>query len=406
MGSTAQARPRHGVTAAAQIGSFRRLAAALLLCLVFGSIHAFSVLLEPLETWLGAGRSAVSLVYSVAIAAITLGVFLSATLQQRLHPRGIAMSCGVLAAASLSLAASGKTLFVFLVGYGLAGGLANGLAHSLSLAQAARAAPRNPGWAMGLATAVYGLGSVIFAQILALLLAHMPVQIVVAVLAAILGAASLAAAALLPSATTPGIDGPDAPEASAATLPPQRVAMLWLIYLLGASGGLMVIAHSAEIMAERDVGASTMALAPTLVGLGSIAGGYVGGTMGTRLPPRLGLSLPLLTMAASLAVFTLTRSQHTGHAVMLICGLCYGALIAIIPSIIRRQAGAEGFARAFGTVFTAWGLAGVLGPLAAGMIFDANGHYLHAMILAMGLLLAGAAASLLLGDHEDQAAKT
>ena len=111
-------------------------------------------------------------------------------------------------------------------------------------------------------------------------------------------------------------------------------------------------------------------------------------------------------MAASLAVFTLTRSQQTGLAVMLICGLCYGALIAIIPSIIRRQAGAEGFARPFGTVFTAWGLAGVLGPLAAGMIFDASGHYLYAIILAMGLLLAGASASLLLGAYGGQAAKT
>jgi MFS family permease len=187
-----------------------------------------------------------------------------------------------MAVTGLSVAASGETLIVFLAGYGLAGGLANGIAYSLSLAQAARAAPQNPGWAMGLATAVYGLGSVIFAQVLSLLLAHMPVHLVVAVLAAILGTASLAATALLPGDTAPGTE---LSHSSAARLPPQRVAMLWVIYLLGASGGLMVIAHSAEIMAGRDGGASTMALAPTLVGLGSIAGGYLGGTMERSYPP-------------------------------------------------------------------------------------------------------------------------
>ena len=50
------------------------IAACSLLTLVFGSVHAFSVLLTGLETTLHRDRAAVSLTYSLALAALTLAV--------------------------------------------------------------------------------------------------------------------------------------------------------------------------------------------------------------------------------------------------------------------------------------------------------------------------------------------
>ena len=43
------------------------LAGALLLSVVYGSIHAYSVLMAPLEAELGASRGALSLGYALAI---------------------------------------------------------------------------------------------------------------------------------------------------------------------------------------------------------------------------------------------------------------------------------------------------------------------------------------------------
>ena len=60
------------------------MAAALILCLVFGSIHAYGVLLVPIEEWLSASRVITSLGYSLAIVALTIGVPVFAILSRRI----------------------------------------------------------------------------------------------------------------------------------------------------------------------------------------------------------------------------------------------------------------------------------------------------------------------------------
>jgi len=54
-----------------------KLAAALLVCLCFGSIHAYGVLPAPLEQWLDTSRTLASLGYSLALAGLTAGVLLN-----------------------------------------------------------------------------------------------------------------------------------------------------------------------------------------------------------------------------------------------------------------------------------------------------------------------------------------
>ena len=52
------------------------VAAASLLSAVLGSVHAFSVFIDPLEAQFSAARSAVSLTYSGALVSLTLAVLL------------------------------------------------------------------------------------------------------------------------------------------------------------------------------------------------------------------------------------------------------------------------------------------------------------------------------------------
>ena len=214
----------------------RPLAAALLLCLAFGSLHAYGVLLVPLETWLGASRSLVSLGYSLAIVFVTVGVMASAGLRRRLSARRIGVLCGICAGAGLGLAATGAGAPSLLLGYAVLFGGANGVAYSLSLHEAAGAAPRQPGWAMGLATATYGLGSVLAAQTLAMLLPVLSVQMVLLATGAAMLLACLAGAVLL------GADAakPDrATRVSTGGVSRRWLGLLWMIYFLGASGALM-----------------------------------------------------------------------------------------------------------------------------------------------------------------------
>jgi MFS transporter, OFA family, oxalate/formate antiporter len=376
-------------------GNWRGLLASMLLCLAFGSIHAFSVLQVPLQLWLDSSRLGISSGYSVAIASLTCGVFASGWLQRRISPAMIAAACGVLAAAGLVLAAAWATLPVFIMGYGLAFGLANGFAYSLSLVEAAKAAPNAASRAMGLATAVYGLGSVLSAQMLGWLTSVMAPSMVLTALALLVAAASTAAALLFAPSTSLVTATDHSPAVAGPLVTNLWILMLWLIYFLGACGGLMVIAHATEILEVRALGSGGSALAPSLVALGSIAGGYLGGMLVERNTSRACLALPLLVLTCALGLL-LPGYWLLGLLAMLVCGLCYGTLISVVPAFIRMRCGEAGYSSVFGIVFTAWGMAGLCGPLAAGAIFDASGDYRNAILLALVMAGMGCSLSLLL----------
>lgn len=351
----------------------RELAGALLLSLAFGSIHAFGVLMAPLEQALQASRGEVSLVYALAIASLTLGVFAAPRLV-KFGASAVAALCGLGGALGIAATALLATKIAAWLGFGVLFGFCNGVAYSLFLARATAALPAAPGLAAGMVTAAYGLGAAGFAQLLGLGLAQSGWAEVLYGLAAAILLAGLAAAALF------GNDAAVSGAAAASRPPAVFTAWLWLVYFLGASGGLMVIAHAAGIVASA-------ASAPTIVAVGNVAGSLIGGLAGERLGARAALALPLGLTAVALGL--LLAVPAAGLALIGLCGFAYGWLIAAIPVVIRQSLGPAAFARAFGRVFTAWGVAGLVAPSLAGLLYDWSGNYRAAIFMALGAALAG-----------------
>ena len=361
----------------------RLLSGALLLSVAFGALHAFGVLLEPLQAQFDAGRGAISLGYSLAVASLTLGVFLSARLAAWSAARR-ALLFALAGAGGLALAASGLGLGAFFIGYGLVFGLSNGLAYALFIDRAAVAAPGRRGFAIGAATATYGLGAVLFSQLLAPIASHGAPLTALWLMAA---ATMLAGGgAMLLFAGSPAAARASASAAPPASAPPGLFG-LWLVYFLGAFGGLMAIAHAMAILTARGAPAELAELAPALNAAGNVAGSVLGGLHADRAPRGRALAAPLLLTALSLAGLLLSESGGAALALLTLCGVGYGALIAAVPVAIHAAHGA-GFAPAFGRVFTAWGLAGLLGPLAAGALFDWRQGYDLAIAVALTCALA------------------
>ena len=97
----------------------RTLAACVVLSAVLGTIHAFSLFIDPFEEGLDAGRGAVSSVYSLALVALTLAVLTGHPLFRRLPGPLVALGAAGGAAAGLLLASSAASIAVLIVGYGL-----------------------------------------------------------------------------------------------------------------------------------------------------------------------------------------------------------------------------------------------------------------------------------------------
>jgi OFA family oxalate/formate antiporter-like MFS transporter len=291
--------------------------------------------------------------------------------------------CGLLGAAGLIGVASGNSLAVLWLGYGAVFGGVNGVAYSLFLDRAAAALPARPGFAIGLVTAAYGAGAAVCAQWEAWMLQGGSPEQVLQWLAVALFAASALAAAGFGSEVRVALGQPAA-ELAAPAVPGMDLGFFWMVYFLGAAGGLMAIAHAVPIIDALVGGTDWGPMAPTLNAVGNVLGSLLSGLLVDRLGLRRALALPLAVLTMSLYLIASTPDPKLALGCLCACGVAYGVLIAVVPLVLRLRFGAARFNRTFGVVFTAWGSAGLLGPFLGGVLYDQTGSYQPALALAAG----------------------
>ncbi|MEZ5924893.1 MAG: MFS transporter [Hyphomicrobiaceae bacterium] len=370
------------------------LVGALALAVALGALHAFSVLLEPLERQLGADRAAISLVYSLAIITLTAGVLMSGRLQARLRPDLLAVGVAAIAGSGLGIAATAASYGLVLVGYGAMFGFANGVGYSLFLRQAQRAMPGRIGLAVGLTTAAYAVGAMLFSWALTAYHGERTAS------AGLLWmAAGVVAAGFAGSYAFRGIEADatlGAIEPAEGRVSRKVVIVLWVVYLLGATGGLMAIAHAAGIVAALGGDGLLIALSATILALGNVVGSLAGGRIADTLAPHSSLSGTIALGAIATLALSVVTSPVVAVMLLAMAGFAYGALIALIPAVIGHLAPENARATVFGRVFTAWGLAGLAGPWGAGAIYDETGAYPMALLMASALSALGAGLALVL----------
>ena len=138
----------------------------MLVSFVLGSIHAFSVLLQPLEQSLTAPRSEVSLIYSLALVSLTIAVLVGHRLYSLVSSARLFLTVCCSAAIGVWLSKDATNLMQALVCYSLIFGFANGVGYGFSLQFSAQVMPHRKGFAMGAVTASYAFGAMLFVLIL------------------------------------------------------------------------------------------------------------------------------------------------------------------------------------------------------------------------------------------------
>ncbi len=369
-----------GVAAPGSLATGRRvIVAAGMLCFVLGSVHAFSVFLEPLETAFSVSRASVSLIYSLTLITLTLTVLIGPRYFSRLSASSIMLASGLMAATGTLIAAFASGPVVVVFGYSVLFGAANGVGYGFGLQVSAKTNAGREGMAMGIVTACYATGAMIAPVGFQWALSHGGFQTAMLGLTIALVAASVCGAIVI-CGTKVRLDSP----ARQSSLDPTwtgDVALLWTGYGTGVFSGLMVIGHSAEI-ARSDQFAHLIWLAPTLIAGLSLAGSLLGGYLADAVSPKLLLTGLAISASGILLALAASKPGLPVLAGLGYIGFCYGALISIYPSLIAKRYGMANSPRIYGRVFTAWGAAGLAGPWLAGALFDAAGDYSIALATA------------------------
>lgn len=372
---------------------------ASLLSMVLGSVHAFSVFLEPLEQLFGASRSNVSMTYSLALVSLTIAVLVGHRVFSAI-PSGLfaAVVC-LVAAAGATLAAYANTMLGVWLGYGLVFGAANGFGYAFGLQISAQVNPGREGATMGIITASYALGAFVSPPLLSWVVSIGGFQWAMLGLAACLVLIAPICFSLFRKSGFQFQTGEKSTNSGPVSA--RSLVWLWLGYGAGVAAGLMAIGHATGIAKSAGL-LQSLWIAPMMIAIFNMVGSFVGGWLADRVRHVLLLACLSIMSSLTLVFLALNDSAVATLLGLGIVGLTYGALIAAYPASISKMFGVLQGTRIYGRVFTAWGAAGLFAPWFAGFLFDLSGDYSVALGTAALLGFISAAAMFVLLKSKDQ----
>lgn len=387
-----------------------RISGALLMPTCFGITYVWSIFITPLQAEFGWSRADISFAQTISIVCIAVSASIGGRWQDRAGPAGPALAGAFLFGAGLLLAGFAKSRSGLYLAYGVMTGFGGGIGYSCPISVGMKWFPDRRGLVAGLMVTGYGAGAALFAPVAEALVRGYGWRAAFQALGVVSLAVLSAGSFFLrnpPAGWRPAGWNPARPETSAASPATQYApaemaataafARLWTAYALGAAAGLMVIAHLAALAkGELMLSAESAALAVSVLALGNGAGRLGSGWLSDHLGRIRTLALSMASTAAVLfACWLLFFHFGAGarlplFAAVFLVGYGYGSQLAVFPAATAELFGMKHLGNNYGLLFLAWGLAGVMGPMLAGKVFDLRGSYGPAFLIAAAMALAAA----------------
>ena len=376
--------------------------AAIFMQLALGAVYAWSVFVLPLQKinpkW---NVTQVTLTFTIAIFFLGIGSTIGGFWMDKKGPRIVASAAGVCYGLGVFLSGFAGTNLTWLwITYGVLGGLGMGLGYIVPVATLVKWFPDRRGLITGLAVGGFGAGALITAPAATALIASVGVYSTFSILGVIYFIFVISAAQFYknpPAGYKPAGWEPSAVQVGQRSsrdftlgeaLHTWQWYALWAILCLNVSAGIMLISQASP-MAQGITGVS----ATVAAGLVSTIAIFNGGgrvfwawlsDMITRR--RVFITMFLLQFVLFL-LMTQTRSFAIFTVLALLVALCYGGGFGTMPSFCADYFGPKYTGFVYGTMITAWGVGGILGPILIARIKDLTDGYTSAMYIIAAVML-------------------
>lgn len=408
-----------------------------ILQLCLGTVYAWSYFQKPLVETYHWGNSPVAWVFSLAILFLSLAAAVGGALLPRFGPRRLAMLGGtcfglgyLLAAAALRI----HSLPLLYLGYGIIGGTGLGLGYVTPVATAAKWFPDKKGLVTGMVVMGFGLGALLMSKIFAPLLmqlAHGNLVLVFGALGIIFLVITLPVASFLrnppegyvpagfqPAALDAGQQAAESFHVSVAQAIGSRTfALMWLVFFCNIVAGIMFIGFQSpmlqDILKFKDPALTATQLAAfgaTLIAISSIFNGigrFFWGGLSDKLKRAETFRILLGTQVIAFELLLLMGNAISPWIFgLLVCYvlLCYGGGFGTMPSFVLDVFGWRLMPMVYGSILTAWGAAGIVGPQLVALIKDHAPQQasVYSYAAGAGFLLLGFVAALALKNARFQ----
>jgi MFS family permease len=294
----------------------------------------------------------------------------------------------VLTGIGLVIASAARSLLEIYAAYGLGVGLGVGCSYVPALGAVQRWFVRRRGFASGLAVGGIGVGTLVmppFASLLIAALGWRGAYLVLGVLAAVVGAGM---AFLIendpcdrgvgPDGDPPGSAAPSARTAGASVweaIGTWQFVGLYTACLICSFGAFVPFVHLVPYALDHGVPQPLAVLLLGAIGVGSTAGRVFLGSLADQMGRRSSLLAMFVGMAVALAVWAFSADVWTLAAFAFGYGVFYGGWVAILPAVVMDYFGGRNVSGIIGILYTSVAFGTLVGPSAAGFVFDVSHSY-------------------------------
>jgi MFS transporter, OFA family, oxalate/formate antiporter len=347
-------------------------AAFTLMFVGFAAAYSFAAFFSAFQSEFGASRAHVALVFSVAAFLWFLTGAPGGMLADRFGARRVALAGVACLVAALGLAAVSNSVTSLYVTYSVGIGVGVGLVYVPSVGAVQPWFAANRAFASGIAVAGIGAGNIAGPLLAAWwigLFGWRGAYFALAVFVFCLGGV---AACLLKNKSDAKNKNPISVGDALRTGP------FWLLYVsltLSCIGLFVPMVHLGAYAQDLGYSEAQGVGLVSLIGLGSLLGRFTVGPFADRLGREASLAAMYAGLGIMLLVWWMASAWWLLALFAVVFGICYGAYVALLPTIVMDLYGPRAVSGITGVLYTGAGLGTLLGPWLAGAAYDALGAY-------------------------------
>lgn len=354
-----------------------------------GSVYAFSVLTKPVMAALGCSLKDATWAFSLAILFLGTSAGFLGTYVERFGPRrsGLVSMCffvtGMLGTAWAVHTQSLALMYIF---YGVIGGIGLGIGYITPVSTLVKWFPKNRGLATGLAIMGFGFASLIAGPVMQLLIASYGLVENFVIMGCVYAVVMTVSALYLAPPVMPELKSSGFKAHSMLDIPRQYTAgeamrtwqfyLLWWVFFTNITCGIGLLAVASP-MAQEVIMMSPLAAASMVGVIGLLNGGgrIVWSTVSDYIGrPNTYIAFFTLQIVAFYLLAGVSDSFWFQALIFLII-TCYGGGFSCMPAYLSDIYGTKQLSAIHGRILTAWGLAGLAGPLLLSAIYERTHSY-------------------------------
>ena len=388
---------------------------AMAIHMCIGSVYAWSVYVNPINSALNWTLTDVTIAFSVAIFFLGLSAAVMGKFVERKGPRVAATLAAVLfglgtIGAGLGIHFESKMLFYFT--YGVLGGIGLGIGYISPVSMLVKWFPDRRGMATGLAIMGFGFASAISGPAIKILIDLVGISSTFYILGSIYFVIMFIAAQYItnpPEGYMPKRLS-DAIASGTKTIKVDLVNItrneavktgrfygLWIMLFINVTCGIAIISVASPLLQETlGMSALVAASAVGLMGIFNGAGRIVWASISDYLTRPVVFILFFLTQIIAFYLLTTVTNILLFQILIYYIMMCYGGAFASIPAYIGDIFGTKELGAIHGYILTAWALAGLAGPIIIAYVKDTTGSYTETLYVFVALFFIALITSLLM----------